>query len=55
MASLARDDGHFEGIPEDVFGDEFGAVLTRAPDSAFVADGSAVTVYSPSRIGGATA
>jgi hypothetical protein len=38
-----------------VFGDEFGAVLARAPDSAFVADGSAVTVYSPSRIAGATA
>ena len=44
-----------EGIPGDVFGNEFGTVLTRAPDSAFVADGSAVTVSSPSRIGGATA
>jgi uncharacterized protein YqjF (DUF2071 family) len=35
-----------------VFGDAFAEVLAETPDSAFVADGSAVTVYSPVRIPG---
>jgi uncharacterized protein YqjF (DUF2071 family) len=42
-----------EGSVANVFGDAFAAVLAREPDSAFVADGSAVTVYSPTRISGA--
>ena len=42
-----------EGNPADVFGEDFGGVLSRTPDSAFVADGSPVTVYAPSRIVGA--
>jgi hypothetical protein len=33
-----------------LYGGAFGEVLARAPDSAFLADGSAVTVYRPVRI-----
>ena len=42
-----------EGDLANAFGDAFAAVLARVPDSAFVADGSAVAVYSPARISGA--
>jgi uncharacterized protein len=38
------------GELESVYGSEFAAVLRGQPASAFVADGSAVTVYAPSRI-----
>jgi uncharacterized protein YqjF (DUF2071 family) len=40
----------FEGDVAAVYGDTFGAALARPPRSAFVADGSAVTVYPPTRI-----
>ena len=43
-----------EGNLASVFGDAFAGVLAGPPDSAFVADGSAVTVYSPARISGST-
>jgi uncharacterized protein YqjF (DUF2071 family) len=33
-----------------VYGPAFAAVLSRSPSSAFLADGSAVTVYAPRRI-----
>jgi uncharacterized protein YqjF (DUF2071 family) len=38
------------GAMSALYGDAFGEVLARAPDSAFLADGSAVTVYRPVRI-----
>lgn len=40
-----------EGNIASVYGDAFADLLGGSPHSAFVADGSAVTVYSPSRIG----
>lgn len=41
----------FSGNAARFYGDEFGEVLKRSPDSAFLADGSAVTVYRGLRIG----
>jgi len=40
----------FEGDGAGIYGAELGRVLARAPDSAFVADGSAVLVYAACRI-----
>src|SRR5271156_4362043 len=37
--------GGFEGDGAALYGDAFGEVLRRAPDSAFIADGSAVVVF----------
>ena len=40
----------FEGNADSLYGTEFGAILHRPPDSAFVADGSPVLVYTGTRI-----
>jgi uncharacterized protein len=40
----------FEGDAAHYYGDEFASVLTRAPDSAVLADGSAVAVFKGRRI-----
>jgi uncharacterized protein len=40
----------FVGDGTALYGAELGAVLTRVPDSAFIADGSAVVVYAGTRI-----
>ena len=40
----------FEGDGAAMYGAALGAVLRRAPESAFVADGSAVTVFAGTRI-----
>jgi len=40
----------FEGDADSLYGPEFGAILHRPPDSAFVADGSPVLVYKGQRI-----
>jgi hypothetical protein len=42
--------GGFEGDGAALYGDAFGEVLRRAPDSAFIADGSAVVVFKGERI-----
>lgn len=39
-----------EGDLENVYGPTFAPILRRAPTSAFLADGSAVTVYQPSTL-----
>jgi len=43
-------DARLEGDVGQVYGDAFARVLAGPPRSAFVADGSAVVVYSPTRI-----
>jgi uncharacterized protein len=43
-------DARLEGHVASIYGEAFAAALTGAPASAFVADGSAVTVYAPSRV-----
>lgn len=43
-------DARLDGDLASVYGEVFARALTGAPRSAFVADGSAVTVYAPSRI-----
>ena len=43
-------DARLEGDIARVYGDAFAEALSGAPTSAFVADGSPVTVYAPSRI-----
>jgi hypothetical protein len=43
QASFAGDAAHF-------YGSAFGKVLMRAPDSAFLAEGSAVTVFRGTKI-----
>jgi uncharacterized protein len=40
----------FEGDAESLYGAELGRVLCRAPDSAFIADGSPVRVFTGRRI-----
>ena len=40
----------FEGDAESLYGSELGRVLRRAPDSAFIADGSPVRVFAARRI-----
>jgi hypothetical protein len=40
----------FEGDPEEFYGKKIGAVLRRRPDSAFLAEGSAVTVMRGRRL-----
>ncbi len=40
----------FEGDGEDLYGAGFGKILRRSPDSAFIAEGSAVLVHSGRRI-----
>ena len=40
----------FEGETSGLYGPQLAACLNREPDSAFLADGSAVTVYSGNRI-----
>jgi hypothetical protein len=40
----------FEGDSSDLYGSEIGAVLQRRPDSAFIADGSRITVHKGERI-----
>ena len=40
----------FEGDAESLYGSELGRVLRRAPDSAFIADGSPVRVFTGRRI-----
>jgi uncharacterized protein len=42
---------HFTGDAEKYYGAEFAKVLDRPPDSAFLAEGSAVTVFKGARIG----
>ena len=41
----------FEGEPGGLYGVDLARCLKREPDSAFLAQGSAVTVYSGNRIG----
>jgi hypothetical protein len=43
-------DSRLEGDIARVYGDAFAEALSGTPTSAFVADGSPVTVYAPSRI-----
>ena len=43
-------DARLEGNVASVYGDAFAEALAGAPTSAFVADGSAITVYTPERI-----
>ena len=38
------------GDVEELYGHDFATMLSRPPDSAFLAEGSAVTVYRPTRI-----
>jgi uncharacterized protein YqjF (DUF2071 family) len=38
------------GDVHELYGPTFAGILSRPPDSAFLADGSAVTVYRPTRI-----
>ena len=38
------------GDVEELYGHDFAKILTAPPDSAFLAEGSAVTVYRPERI-----
>jgi uncharacterized protein len=40
----------FEGDAESLYGAELGRILRRAPDSAFIADGSSVRVFAGRRI-----
>ncbi len=40
----------FEGDADSLYGAEFGRILRRAPDSAFIADGSPVRVFTGRRI-----
>lgn len=40
----------FEGDMKDLYGDELAAVVNQRPSSAFLAEGSAVTVYHGARI-----
>ena len=40
----------YEGDSSELYGEELGAVLRGEPDSAFLADGSGVTVYSGVRV-----
>jgi uncharacterized protein len=40
----------FEGDAESLYGAELGRILRRAPDSAFIADGSPVLVFTGRRI-----
>jgi uncharacterized protein len=42
--------GGFEGNTDALYGPEFGAILHRAPDSAFIAEGSPVLVHTGRRI-----
>jgi uncharacterized protein YqjF (DUF2071 family) len=42
--------GGFEGDGAALYGDAFGGVLRRAPDSAFIADGSPVVVFKGERV-----
>jgi uncharacterized protein YqjF (DUF2071 family) len=42
--------GGFEGNTDALYGPEFGAALRRAPDSAFIAEGSPVSVHTGRRI-----
>jgi len=42
---------HFTGDAENYYGAEFAEVLDRPPDSAFLAEGSEVTVFKGARIG----
>jgi uncharacterized protein YqjF (DUF2071 family) len=43
-------DARLDGNLEDVYGQAFARILVGAPRSAFVADGSPVTVFAPQRI-----
>lgn len=40
----------FKGNAESLYGPGLGAIIRRPPDSAFVADGSSVGVYTGKRI-----
>jgi uncharacterized protein YqjF (DUF2071 family) len=48
-----RAEASLDGNLRPVYGDAFAGILAGRPHSAFVADGSPVTVYSPTRIAGA--
>jgi uncharacterized protein len=43
-------EAQFEGDASDLYGSKLGAVLLRRPDSAFMAEGSAVTVFKGNRL-----
>ena len=43
-------DAHLDGDLTATYGEAFAQALSRAPHSAFVADGSPVTVFAPTRI-----
>jgi uncharacterized protein len=43
-------DAKFEGDVEELYGNDLAAVLRSEPDSAFLAEGSAVTVYRGNRL-----
>jgi uncharacterized protein YqjF (DUF2071 family) len=46
----ASPDAKFEGDAEELYGRDLAAVLRGTPDSAFLAEGSAVTVYRGKRL-----
>jgi uncharacterized protein len=43
-------DARLDGDPDSVYGPDFARALSGPPTSAFVADGSPVTVFAPTRI-----
>ena len=45
-----KSEGGFEGVAGALYGPEFGRAIHRKPDSAFIADGSQVTVYQGKRL-----
>jgi len=45
VAHLETHSAVFEGNAKDLYGEALARELERAPDSAFAAEGSAVTVY----------
>ena len=46
----AATESSFKGHASDLYGNAFAEVLSRKPDSAFIADGSAVHVLAGRRI-----
>jgi uncharacterized protein YqjF (DUF2071 family) len=42
-------EARFEGDPSSLYGAQFAGVLERPPDSAFLAEGSSIAVYSATR------
>lgn len=49
----SKSEGGFEGDASALYGAKLGEVIQQKPDSAFIADGSEVTVYKGKQTGGA--